>query len=110
MIASPAALSNGILEFERKPYFHAAEVASRLLFGSLLVVFAGQTLHPRVVAGFGYVLVAAAAGLLVLGERRHRAFAVRSATFTSVFRPAGFASLAFGVFVVYSSVGALVAQ
>jgi protein-S-isoprenylcysteine O-methyltransferase Ste14 len=110
MIASPAAMARGILAFEQKPYFHAAEVSSRLLLGSLLLVFASQTLHPRVIAGFGCVLLAAALGLLVLGARRHRAFAVRSATFTSVFRTAGFASLAFGVFVIYSAGAALVGQ
>jgi hypothetical protein len=107
MIASPAAMSRAILAFGNKPYFHAAEIVVRLVLGAVLVTCASQTLHPRVMATFGYVLVAVGAGLVILGPTRHRAFAVKSATFKSVFRPAGVASLAFGVFVIYSALGSL---
>lgn len=110
MIASPAVISRAILAFGSKPYFHAAEIVIRLVLGAVLVAGASQTLHPRVVAAFGYVLVAVGAGLVILGPSRHRAFAVKSATFTSVFRPAGFVSLAFGVFVVYSALGSLLLE
>jgi hypothetical protein len=110
MIASPAAMSRAILAFGSKPCFHAAEIVIRLVPGAVLVACASQTLHPRVVAAFGYVLVAVGAGLVILGPTRHRAFAVKSATFTSVFRPAGFASLAFGVFVIYSALGSLLLE
>jgi hypothetical protein len=105
MIASPGGWARGILLFAAKPYFHAAEILSRLVLGGTLVAFAGDTLHPRLMGAVGYVLVAVAVGLLCMGSRRHRAFAEKSASFDKVFRPAGFFSLAFGVFVVLSALG-----
>jgi hypothetical protein len=105
MIASPGGWSRGILHFSRKPYFHAAEIGSRLLMGGLLIHFAGETGHPTFMRVAGYLLVAVGVFLLVVGAARHRAFAEKSATFVPVFRPAGFASLAFGAFVVSSAMG-----
>lgn len=84
-ITLPAAMSRGIADIERKVYFLAAEVSLRLVLGSLLLVFANQTFHPLVIAGFGYVLVVAAVGLLVMEACRQRAYAVKSASFTSLF-------------------------
>ena len=105
MIAGPRGWSRGILLFAAKPYFHATEILSRLVLGGTLVAFAGETLHPRLMGALGYVLVAVAMGLFVMGSRRHRAFAEKSASFEKVFRPAGLFSLAFGVFVVLSALG-----
>lgn len=105
MIASPSAWSRGILAFEQKPWFHAAEVASRLGLGAVLVVFAGRTGHPGWIGALGWLLMAVGAGLFLMGETRHRAFARRSATFTRIFRPAGGVSLALGVFIVFTALG-----
>jgi ribose/xylose/arabinose/galactoside ABC-type transport system permease subunit len=105
MIANPAGWSRGILHFSRKPYFHAAEIASRLLIGGLLVHFAGETRHPAFMATLGSLFVAVGVFLLMAGASRHRAFAEKSASFRAVFRPAGFVSLALGAFVVSSALG-----
>ncbi len=102
MIYSPTGWSRGILSFSRQPYFHIVEVVSRLLLGVALIVFSDQSLFPKLFAGVGYLFVLVGIGLLLAGAKTHRAFAVRSANFTAVFRPAGVVSLGFGVFVVYS--------
>jgi hypothetical protein len=103
MIASPDAWSRGIVRFADKPYFHAAEILIRLVLGGVLIAFASQTRHPTLILLLGVVFVTVGIGLVILGAGKHRAFAHRSATFRRVFRPAGFASLAFGGFIVYTA-------
>lgn len=101
MIASPAAWSRGILTFAKKPYFHIAEILSRLSLGGLLLFFADSTLYPLFIKIVGGVFVFAGVFLILAGEKRHREFAVRSATFTKIFRPAGIVGLILGAFIVY---------
>lgn len=103
MIANPAAWSRGILRFSEKPYFHFAEMSIRLLLGAVFLYFASETMFPLLIKVIGGVLVAVGFLLVVIGPKRHIAFAERSATFTSIFRPAGFFSLAFGIFLIYIS-------
>lgn len=105
MIASPDFWSRGIVWFSRKSYFHAAEVFTRLLLGGVLIAGASQTRHPELIGGIGYVLLGVALFLILLGARRHHAFALRSASFVRLFRPAGVVSLLFGIFVLYSAFG-----
>ncbi len=105
MIVSPSGWSKGILAFSEKPYFHVFEIVSRFLLGVVLIVFSGETLHPRIFLYFGYLLFGVSVFLLIMGPTRHRAFAVKSAGLGKLFRPAGFFSLAIGVFVVYSATG-----
>lgn len=105
MIVSPSRWGQGILLFARWRYFHPFEVVSRLVLGGVLVAFANEAMHPRIMAGVGYVLLAVGVGLMLVGEKRHRAFANRSATFTWLFRPAGIVALAFGAFVMFSALG-----
>ncbi len=104
MIVSPAAWSRGILSFSQKPYFHITEIASRLLLGALLIFFANATMHPLLFKIFGGVCLLAAIILIVMGSKRHCDFAVRSATFIKIFRPAGIVSFTFGVFMIYSAI------
>lgn len=104
MIVSPTAWSRGILSFAGKPYFHIFEIMSRLLLGGLLLFFAGETLYPVFIYIVGGVFLFAGAFLIVAGAGRHREFAVRSATFVKLFRPAGIAGLAFGALMVYTAV------
>lgn len=59
MIVSPAGWSRGILSFSGKPYFHAAEVVSRLILGGILIIYAGQTTHPMFMAVAGYLFLGA---------------------------------------------------
>ncbi len=68
-----------------------------------MVWFAGGTLHPLVISIVGYAFLFAGVFLIIAGEKYHRGFAVKSATYTKIFRPAGFFSLAFGGFVIYSA-------
>lgn len=101
MIGSPAAWSRGILAFASKPYFHVAEVLTRFLLGGVLLFFANSTLYPLFIKIVGGIFVFAGIFLVLAGERRHREFAVRSATFTKIFRPAGVAGFIFGAFIIY---------
>jgi uncharacterized membrane protein len=103
MIVSPAAWSRGILAFSEKPYFHIFEITSRLVLGGILLFFADGTRYPLFVKIVGGVFLFAGLFLIITGSKRHREFAARSATFTKIFRPAGFAGLAFGAFVIYSA-------
>jgi len=104
MIASPAAWSRGILTFAKKPYFHIAEIVSRLILGGVLFFFADSTLYPLFIKIVGGVFVFAGVFLIFAGEKRHREFAARAATFQKLFRPAGIAGVLFGVFIVYIAV------
>ena len=101
MVASPAAWSRGILTFAEKPYFHIAEIVSRLGLGGVLLFFSSSTLYPLLIKIVGCVFVFAGVFLILAGEKRLREFAVRSATFTKIFRPAGIAGVLFGALVVY---------
>ncbi len=104
MIARPEAWSRGILRFAQKPYFHIAEIVSRLALGAVLLYFGRSTAYPRFFMAMGGVFVLAVIILIVAGSRRHREFALRSATFTYIFRPAGFAALILGAFIIYAAV------
>ncbi len=104
MIVSPEAWSRGILRFAVKPYFHVVEIISRLALGAVLLYFAGSTRFATFFTVIGGIFVLAGIILFAGGSRRHREFAVRSATFTNIFRPAGIASLMLGTFVVYAAI------
>ena len=108
MIINPIAWARGILAFERKRYFHTIEVTSRMALGVMLLVFASQTSHPRLFEILGVSLVVIGLGPLFIGSRRHRQFAIKSASFVRVFRPAGFVSLVFGIYIVYAALSPLV--
>ncbi len=104
MMISPNGWSNGIVSFSKKSYFHSFEIASRLIAGFIFVFFSEATLHPSLILGIGYVLIAVSVGLLLIGSVRHRKFAVWSATkFKNTFRPSGFVSFIFGMFLIYVS-------
>ncbi len=106
MAASPERWSSGIITFAAKPYFHIAEISSRLLLGLVLLIFAGSTLYPTFITIVGGVFLFAGVFLIFAGPRRHREFAVRSAGFKKVFRPAGIAGAAFGTFIIYTALAA----
>jgi len=103
MIVSPSAWSRGMLAFSEKSYFHIFEIASRLLLGGVLWLFAGRTSYPMFFTVMAAMFVFAGVFLIFMGVERHRAFAVRAASYTRLFRSAGFASLAFGAFVVFAA-------
>jgi len=57
MLASPKRWSLGILTFAAKPYFHLAEILSRLFLGGVLVLFAGRTSYPLFIAIVGGIFL-----------------------------------------------------
>lgn len=104
MVANPQRWSRSIVRFSKWRWFHPFEIASRLLFGLLCVLAADTTRYPRLLNGLGYLLIAVAAGLVLLPPSAHRKFAVWSADrFVSVFRPAGLVTAMFGIFLVYAA-------
>lgn len=106
MISQPDAWADAIVRFSEKPYFHPFEIISRIIFGVIFLRFAEQTLYPQLMTIIGYVLIAVGIGLTFTPPSRHRQFAVWSAEkFKNTFRPAGFASLAFGGFLIYAALG-----
>ena len=108
MIANPAAWSNGIISFSKRPYFHPFEIVSRLAFGLAFITYADQTLYPRVILAMGYLLISASVVLLIMLPSRHKQFAAWSARkFRHAFRPAGVFGAAAGAFIFFASIGSL---
>lgn len=105
MIVQPNRWSQGIVNFANKPYFHWFEVISRFIAGSIFVLVSERFVYPLLILAMGCLLILVSLGLVIIGEKRHRAFAYWSATkFKSTFRPAGIASLIFGCTLVYLSI------
>lgn len=101
MIVNPQYWSKGILEFSRKPYFHWFEVCSRIIVGAVFVRYSHEVLYEQLALGAGYILIVVGIGLMMIGSKKHRHFAVWSAKkFKKTFRPAGIASLIFGGFLI----------
>lgn len=105
MIINPDYWARGIVRFSKKRYFHGFEVVSRFIAGVIFIVFSHSAQYPQLIFVIGCVLIAVSGGLLIVGEDKHRKFAVWSAaTFKRTFRPAGVASLMFGAFLIYVAV------
>ena len=103
MIINPEYWANGIIKFSEKPWFHPFEIISRFVFGMCFVLFAGETLYPKLIMIIGYVLIAVSIGLLFTPPSKHRQFALWSADkFRTKFRLFGFCSLFFGAFLLYA--------
>lgn len=105
MAVRPAIWGQGILLFAHSPYFHVAEISLRMLAGLVLLAYSHETKYPAVFASLGYLMFGVAVFLVALGEARHRRFAIRSATFIRIFRPAGLLAGGFGIFTVTSTIG-----
>lgn len=104
MVLSPSRFAESIVSFSQWRWFHAFEVASRLLIGIAFVWLAEDYLFPTFATGFGYLLIFVAVGLLIAGEARHRRFAERSADIgRRVFRSAGVVGCVLGALLAYSS-------
>jgi hypothetical protein len=105
MIISPHTFSKGIIRFSQLTYFHIFEMMSRLFFGVVFVYYSPLTLAPTINVVLGYLMLIAAAVLCVVGAKKHRTFALWSATkFRSTFRFFGLFSLVFGGYIVYTSI------
>ena len=104
MIASPPAWSRAIVSFAGWRYFHVFEIVSRLLIGLVLALVAGDAGYPTVTYILAAAFLFAGLFLILIGKERHRAFAAKAATFVWLFRPAGVAWLAFGVFIIHAAI------
>ena len=105
MIVKPSYWAVGIVSFSKQTFFHWFEVSSRMVCGGLFVYFSQATKQPELVNVIGYILISVGIGLVVVGEKRHKVFAVWSAkTLRPIFSVAGVFSLIFGAYLVYISV------
>ena len=106
MAASPTRFSQGIVLFSQQKWFHLFEVSSRAIAGVILILYSSSTLYPTVFNVMGYGLVSVAVGLVILGSKRHKEFALWAAdTFEGKFRQIGIAAIPLGVLVVYMALG-----
>jgi hypothetical protein len=103
MIVRPERWASGMLTFAEMRYFHQFEFMSRFFLGAVILVFADSTSFPFFFKVMGGVFVLAGTILVFMGSQRHRKLAEKFSTFGKLFRYAGFASLAFGIFVVYAA-------
>ncbi len=104
MMVRPDYWSAVIIRFSKKTYFHPFEILSRFLLGLAFIMFSDQTAHPMIILAVGYLLVVVSITLLITPPSKHKQFAVWSAQrFLKVFRPAGFFSFMFGMFLVYTT-------
>ncbi|MCC2616831.1 hypothetical protein LJ739_11315 [Aestuariibacter halophilus] len=103
MLMRPMAFANGIAAFSRKRWFHGVEITSRLLVGVLFIVFASHSRYPWLLAGLGGLLCFVSVFLIMIGEQRHRRFALRTARIGHGFRPLGVIAQLCGAVFVYVS-------
>lgn len=105
MIINPEYWADGIVRFSEKSWFHPFEIISRFVFGLAFVMFAGETLFPKLITAIGYLLILVSFALLFTPPSKHRQFALWSAQkFKNKFRPLGFISLVFGAFLIYTAI------
>ncbi len=104
MLFRPRSWSEGLLSFAAKRWFHIFEIITRLALGVAFFVFGSATKFPIVMFLLGGIATFAGLFLIVIGSRRHREFAVRSAGFSWLFRPAGFVGILFGSSLIYAAI------
>lgn len=104
MVINPKRWGDYIVRFSQMRGFHTFEVLSRMVIGVVFLAYANQTAHPKVMSVFGYLLLAVGIGLSFLPPSSHKRFTLWAADkFRNIFRPASLASLAFGIFLIYSA-------
>ena len=102
MLFNPKGFSRGLAAFAEKSWFHIFEIVTRIALGAVLIAFAASSSYPNLLFGLGCLFVFAGVILIVMGSRRHREFAAKSAGFGWLFRPAGVAGILFGSFLLYT--------
>ncbi len=104
MVVKPEAWARAAVRFTRLRFMHPFEIVTRIGFGALFVLYADQTKFPTLIRVLGYALLAVGVALLFTPPRVHRRFGVWCVEKTARFlRPAGLASLAFGIFLIYAA-------
>ncbi len=102
MIINPDYWCKAIVRFSLLPYFHPFEIVTRIGFGIIFLLYGEQTLFPETMKVIGYLLLSVGLGLILIPPSKHKQFAVWSSEkFKRLFRPTGFITLVFGVFLIY---------
>ena len=109
ILLSPERWARFWVEFSGKSYFHVVEIGSRIVLAVMLFAFAEQAIHPLGIRILGGVVACGVIGLLVMGEARHKRFAVVVFDkYLRLIRWMGLAGIVVGLWVVYASVGPLI--
>lgn len=102
MVLNPIKWSKGIILFSEKAYFHWFEISSRFVAGSLFVIYSEQVKLSQMFYYFGFLMIAVSLGLILVGPRKHIAFAKYSAIkIQPYFRYAGIAACVLGTLITY---------
>ena len=101
MIRRPIQFANGIAVFSRKKWFHVFEIVSRFGLGLVFLLFVNHTDYPYLFLGLGIMLVGVSLFLVIIGEDKHRKFALKTVEIGKNFKPIGFVSIAAGLVLVY---------
>jgi len=104
MTIKPLKFSAGITSFSEKPWFHLFEIFSRLVLGVLFLLIADQTAYPNTIKIIGGVLCFVSLFLVIIGAKKHRAFAQRTSTIGKHFRILGVFAILCGIGVIYLGV------
>lgn len=105
MIKNPIGFAQAIVTFSQKRYFHIFEILSRLFFAVVFIHYAASTSAEIMHSVLGLLMAFTSIFLVIIGEEKHRVFAVWSASkFSSMFRFSGLCSLFFGAFIIYSAI------
>lgn len=104
MLIQPMRFANGIATFSQKAWFHVFEIVSRFVIGVLFILFARHTAFPELVLGLGILLVGVSLFLIVLGEKKHKRFAMETVKIGQKFRPIGMIAILAGVALLYVAI------
>ena len=63
MAVKPESFSKGIISFSEQPYFHIAEVISRIIAGLIFTHYSTDTQFPQTIFAIGIVLLGVGMGL-----------------------------------------------
>ncbi|MGI2212876.1 hypothetical protein [Shewanella oncorhynchi] len=107
MAVKPESFSKGIISFSEQPYFHIAELFSRVIAGLIFTHYSTDTQFPQTIFAIGIVLLGVGMGLALTPPRLHRKFALWSAQyFNNKFRLIGLFSIPLSLLLIYCAVGA----
>ena len=100
MFIQPMRFANGIAAFSQKAWFHVFEIVSRFVIGVLFMIFAQHTAFHQLIFGLGALLVGVSLFLIVIGEQRHKSFAMKTVKIGHKFRPIGMISVMLGCLLI----------
>ena len=104
MVIKPSAFANGIIAFSEQPYFHIAEVVSRIIAGVIFIQYCADTRFPQIFLAIGIVLLCVGIGLACTPPSQHRKFALWSAqAFKNQFRLIGVVSVPLSLLLIYAA-------